>query len=107
MVFLADLTPRPLPQTVPGLTPQSLFIGQGQLALEVAVYSAATKPTAKMMQDAWKARQGGRSVPLLVVAFRSGRVWLCGPTGEHLPVHADKDAGAIERLCAVMSSAPT
>jgi len=106
MSFLADLTPRPLPQTIPGLAVRSLFIGQGQLALEVALYGAAARPTAKTLQDAWKARQAGRSVPLLVIALHQDRAWLCGPTGESLPVHADKDVGAIERLCAAALKQP-
>ena len=106
MSFLADLTPRPLPQTVPGLAARSLFIGQGQLALEVALYGAASRPTAKTLQDAWKARQAGRSAPLLVIAIHQNRAWLCGPTGETLPVHGDKDVGAIARLCAAALKQP-
>src|SRR5713101_4779852 len=53
--FLAERTPRPL--TLPrqgGLEPKALFIGQGQNALEVAVVAASTKPSAGVLQAAWK-----------------------------------------------------
>jgi hypothetical protein len=104
--FLDDLTNRPLTSTVPGLTPLGLFIGPGQLGLEVAAFVSGSRPTSKLMQDAWKARQSGRSVPLLTVALWSGKTWLCGPSGESLPVHAEKDPAAIERLCAAALRQP-
>lgn len=100
MPFLDDLISRPLAQGADGLHAEGLYIGAGDLALEVAVYSAAARPTAKMLQDAWKARRAGRPTPVLVVVLHGGRAWLGGPTGETLPIHADKDPGAIERLCA-------
>ena len=43
---------------------------------------------------------------MLVVAIYQDRAWLCGPTGETLPVHAEKDVGAIERLCAASRKQP-
>ena len=105
-MFLEDYPRRPLAQTAPGLDAEALFIGSGDLALEVALYRAATRPSAGILQAAWKARRGSRAVPVLVVTLHEGRAWLCGPTGETLPVHVDKDVGAIERLCATALRLP-
>ncbi len=99
MNFLEDLQCRPLGQTVTGLRPEGLYIGPGDLGLEVAVYQAATRPAARVLQDAWKARRGTRAAPVFVVALYEGRAWVCGPTGDTLPILADKEPAAIERLC--------
>ena len=42
--FLEELARRPLNQSADGLVPYGVFIGPGQLGLEVAVYASATKP---------------------------------------------------------------
>ena len=104
--FLNGFPRRPLPPLAPGLTPEALFIGPGNLALEVALFRASARPTAGILQAAWKARRGSRATPVLVVALHQDRAWLCGPTGEALPVHGDKDLGAIERLCATALRQP-
>ena len=62
--------------------------------------------TSATLLKAWKERRDGRSAPVLTVALRDGRAWLCGPSGESLPVYADKDAAAIERLCAAALKQP-
>lgn len=98
--FLGDLQQRPLTSAVTDLVPVGLFIGEGQLSLEVAVFRAAKRPTAAVIQDAWRARRAGRPTPVLVVALYNGQAWLGGPTGDTLPIYAGKDVGAIERLCA-------
>ena len=94
-----ELTRRPLTQTAPGLIPAGLYIGPGDLGLEVAVYNANTRPSTSTLQAAWKARHGTRAAPLLVVAIHEGKASICGPSGELLPIHFDKDLGTIERLC--------
>jgi hypothetical protein len=99
MDFLEDLQRRPLGQAVPGLTPEGLYIGPGDLGLEVAVYLAAARPAGRLLQDAWKARRGTRAAPVFVVAMHDGRAWVCGPTGDDLPILADKEPVVIERLC--------
>ncbi|ADJ22726.1 conserved hypothetical protein [Hyphomicrobium denitrificans ATCC 51888] len=104
--FLEDLSRRPLAQTASGLVPYGVFIGPGQLGLEVAVYMSPTKPNSATLLKAWKERRDGRSAPVLTVALRGGRAWLCGPSGESLPVYADKDAATIERLCAAALKQP-
>jgi hypothetical protein len=106
LVFLEDFPRRPLAQSAPGLIPEALFIGPGDLGLEIALYATTARPTAGVLQAAWKARRGSRAAPVLVVALHDARAWLCGPTGESLPVHAEKDMGAIERLCATALRQP-
>lgn len=98
--FLDDMQRRPFSSDTARLSPWGLFIGSGQLALEVAVFTSDTRPTSSDIQEAWRARRAGRSAPVLVVVLHAGRAWLGGPTGESLPIHSDKDLGAIERLCA-------
>jgi hypothetical protein len=100
LVFLEEFTRRTLSQTATGLAPEALFIGPGNLALEVALFRAISRPTAGVLQAAWQARRGARATPVLVIAIYQDRAWLCGPTGETLPVFGDKDLGAVERVCA-------
>lgn len=104
--FLADFSRRPLAHGAEGLTPVGIYVGPGQLDLEVAVYHAASRPNASVLQKAWKERRAGRAVPLLTVALFGERAWLCGPAGEDLPVYSDKSAAAIERLCAAALGQP-
>ncbi len=104
--FLNDFTRRPLAQSAPGLTPVGVFIGPGQLGLEVALYEAGSRPNTATLQKAWKERRQGRSVPLLTVVLDGGRAWGYGPAGEDMPPYADKDAAAIERLCAAALEQP-
>ncbi|WP_311029385.1 Eco57I restriction-modification methylase domain-containing protein [Mesorhizobium koreense] len=104
--FLEDLSKRPLTQSAEGLAPLGLYIGPGQLGLEVAVYTSAGRPSSAALLKAWKERRGGRSTPLLTVALHDGKAWLCGPSGENLPIHAAKEANAIERLCAAALKQP-
>ena len=92
--------------TVAGLHPVGLFIGGGDLGLEVAVFDAEARPTTARLQEAWRSRRGGRPIPLLVVALHGERAWLCGPSGENLPIHTEKDVGVAERLCATALRQP-
>jgi hypothetical protein len=98
--FLQGLVPRPLAlvghQT---LTPVELYVGQGQNAIEVAVASASTKPTAGSLQSAWKTRRGRRASPLLLTVLYDGKAAICGPSGDDPPVRFDLDTGQAARLC--------
>ena len=90
--FLADRLSRPLTLAAgSGLTPSALHIGHGQNAFEVAVLTAAGKPTASALQAVWKTRRGGRASPVLLIALYSDRAALCGPAGEDPPVRYDID----------------
>jgi len=83
-----------------------LALGQGGGALEVAVMQAARKPAQATMRAVWKARHGGRAVPLLLVALYDDKAALCGPSGEEPPVYLDRDRGQVERLCLAALAEP-
>ena len=55
---------------------------------------------------AWKARKGRRAAPVLLVVLRSGKVTLCGASGESPPVYTDLDQGQVERLCREVLAQP-
>ena len=98
--FLADLIKRPWsPTGSSGLRPAGLFIGQGQLALEITVAHAVRQPSDGEIRRVWKARQGNRGAPLLLVILHSDKASLCGPIGEVPPIHHNMAIGQAERLC--------
>ena len=105
MAFLDDLVRRPLPDRG-ALAGQGLYVGQGQLGLEVIVYTSAAKPTSAVIQEAWRERRNGRPTPVLVVVLHGALATIAGPTGEDLPIHAGVDAGTAERLCAAALDQP-
>ena len=98
VAFLEDLTKRPLGDRA-GWHGLGLYIGAGQLGLEVVVYEAAAKPAAAEMQEAWRERRAGRSAPVLIAVLNEGQVTIAGPSGEDLPIHTGIDEGTAERLC--------
>lgn len=97
-VFLDDLIGRPVTDRS-GWTGVGLFVGEGQLGLEVVVYRCAAKPNAGAMQEAWRERRGGRSAPVLIVVLHGDEASIAGPSGEDLPVHTGIDTSTAERLC--------
>ena len=56
-------------------------------------------PSQTQLRSAWKAREGRRGTPLLVVVLHSGKAHVCGPVGEDPPVYSNLDAGQVERVC--------
>ena len=101
MTFLADseFIPRPLTLHIQGLTPKSLFLGKGSQRLEVALFTAAEKPVAGVLQQAFKERKDGRASPVLIVVAHPGGTSLCGTSGDQPPVFHCADASQAERLC--------
>lgn len=98
--FLADVELRPLRiEDNRGLEPAGLALGEGRGALEVAIMRSSRQPAQATMRGVWKARHGGRAVPLLLVTLYADRVALCGPGGEEPPVYIDLDPSQVERLC--------
>jgi len=97
-VFLEDLIGRPVADRG-GWRGAGLYVGPGQLALEVVAYRADEKPNVGDMQAAWKHRRGSRGAPVLVVALHDGDATLAGPSGEHLPILSGIDESTAERLC--------
>ena len=105
--FLSDLLARPwTPDTGSGLSPAGLFIGRGAHAIEVAVARASRAPSRTTLVAAWKARKGRRAAPVLLVVVHSGKVTLCGASGESPPVYTDLDPGQVERLCREVLAQP-
>lgn len=102
--LLSDVELRPLnlPRGGP-LEPVGLAIGPGPGGLEVAVARATRRPGQETMRSGWKARHGGRAVPVLLVALYGERAALCGPGGELPPVFTDLDIGQVERICRACS----
>ena len=97
--FLDDHVPVRARLTPPsGLTARGLYLGQGNLALEVLVLDAQAEPKASSVRQVWKDRLGGRAAPLLVVALRNGVATICGPAGEDPPIR-HIEARQAERLC--------
>jgi hypothetical protein len=101
MVFLDDIhiTPRPLNLNVKGLNPLSLYLGKGQLCLEIAVLSSQSKPTITQLHKAFKERKGSRASPVLIIVLNGEEIALCGPSGDLPPVFFIEDQGQVERLC--------
>ena len=105
--FLADLIKRPWsPTGSSGLRPAGLFIGQGQLALEITVAHAMKQPSDGEIRRVWKARQGNRGAPLLLVILHSNKASLCGLTGEIPHIHPNIATGQAERLCQKLLEQP-
>jgi hypothetical protein len=100
MSFLAECELRPLmlPE-VHDLKPVGLGLGNGPNALEVAIAASAEAPTATTLRTVWKARLGGRAIPLLLVVLYNGKAALCGPAGDHPPAFVGLDPGKVERIC--------
>ena len=105
--FLPDLLPRRWSlEANNGLQATNLFIGKGANAVEVAVAMASETPAKTTLVNCWKSRKGRRVAPVLLVAMRSGKAWLCGPLGESPPVYTDMDPGQVERLCREVLAQP-
>ena len=101
MKFLehADLISRPLSMDVAGLSALHLFVGQGNQALEVVVFSSGKPLPDGVIQRAFKERKSGRAAPVLVVVLWPGGCGVCGVVGDKPPVLIIKDIGQVERLC--------
>ncbi len=105
--FLEDVDLRPLVlEGVDDLEPLGLAIGQGSGALEVAITRSSGKPRQSTLRNAWKARQAGRAVPVLLVAIYGDHAALCGPHGEQPPVYFDADVTQAEAICRAALAEP-
>lgn len=59
--------------TAPPLTPRQVFLGRGSYELEVALASAAHRPTVTDVRALWRQRQGNRPNPLLLIVAYTDR----------------------------------
>ncbi|MFO0848384.1 MAG: hypothetical protein U0871_07500 [Gemmataceae bacterium] len=102
--FLADRRPlawKQMPASAPFAEP-FVHLGNGNPKLEVLVVSAPADRSPVPIRSLWKARLGGRAVPLLVaVVHDEAQVTLCGPVGikDDPPLRPRLDRGQAERAC--------
>ena len=101
MEFLSnsELSRRPLNLNIRNLSPKCLFIGNGNQALEVAVFSSNSKPASGIIQQAFKDRRSGRACPILIVVNHPLGASMCGTGGDQPPVYNCNDVKQVERLC--------
>jgi hypothetical protein len=77
---------------------RGLYLGQGNLGLEVLALDSHTELRASAIRQVWNDRLAGRAAPLLVVALRNDEAVICGPAGENPPIRHIETKQA-ERLC--------
>lgn len=94
-----EIVARSLDLTVSGLKPESLFIADGNLGLEVAVLSAPIKPSRATVEEAYITRRANRASPVLIVVLSDEGAFLCGASGDNPPVLHIPDVAQAERLC--------
>ncbi|RIA47493.1 Eco57I restriction-modification methylase domain-containing protein [Dichotomicrobium thermohalophilum] len=100
MNFLPDHEPREVALSATAdLSNIELYIGRGQLALEVVVAEAGTAPTTEKLRKIWNERSQGRAAPLLVVIRTTHTASICGPGGEQPPVFRGVELDQARRLC--------
>lgn len=109
--FLTQVDLRPLPiQVALEFRPVGLALGRGPSAVEVAILESTQQPSRTALKEVWKARQGRRAAPVLLVAiYQIGdeqKAALCGPLGEDPPTFMGLDLGQVERVCLTALSEP-
>ncbi len=109
MPFLDGHDPRPV--TLDGgesMKATALYLGGGgPRPVEIVVLDASRRPAAGRLREVWRAREGGRAAPVLLVALERDRAHLCGPSGNlEPPVFHDVPVAAAERICAVALDEP-
>lgn len=60
--------------------------GAGGIGIEISEVQLNQAPTARRLRDAWRARRGGSSRPVIVFASTPEGVLVCGPDGSPPPV---------------------
>ncbi len=76
-----------------------LAIGKGATPLEVLAAESSVEPNLPQVRAVWKARQGGRAAPLILVVLHDGKATLCGPSGDEPATYSGVERGQAERLC--------
>ena len=106
--FLSEFDPRALKvEAPPGYKPLGLFLGNGSMGLEVAVFDCPRPPTAPEMRALHRDRAGRQAAPVLIVAlWGKGTAALCGTIGDESAVLPHIDRSLAERVCASALAAP-
>lgn len=101
MTFLASRDPRRLDDpSAESIRPVGLFLGQGAMGVEVAVYESPRRPAAPDLRELHKHRLGKRATPVVIaVLWGDARAALAGPSGGELGIHLDASRDQAERLC--------
>ena len=73
--------------------------GNGNFPLEVIYSNHNLIPSPSQLRSAWRSRQEGRGIPLLVIVIHNDKAFVCGPTGEDPPVYVKLDTTQIESVC--------
>ena len=86
------------------------FQGNGNLGLQVCVAKCGSRPSAVELRKVWKAREGGKGFPLLLIVFYESAgletAVVCGPEGDNPPVNYDVNPDVVERWCAAALKKP-
>ena len=84
------------------------FQGNGNLGLQVCVAKCDSRPSVAELSKVWKAREGGKGFPLLLIVFYESAgletAVVCGPEGDNPPVNYDVNPDWVERWCAAAVS---
>ena len=77
MTFRLNREPRQFTEpAIPGVTPESLFIGAGAMALEVLVYHATRRPSTAELRELHRERVGRRCGPRFLVRHDDVKAYL-------------------------------
>ena len=86
------------------------FQGNGNLGLQVCVAKCDSRPSVAELRKVWKAREGGKGFPLLLIVFYESvgleTAAVCGPEGDNPPVNYDVNPDVVERWCAAALKKP-
>ena len=104
--FLADLDGRRISLQGTATVNARLFIGRGQMGVEIVVYETPSTPTNTILRSLWRARNNSRPTPVVVVAIHDSAASFCGASGEEPPVFLNLDVGQVERLCREVLACP-
>lgn len=84
------------------LIPDNYWLGKGDYPLEVVVASAKSRPATPHVRELWKAYQGNRPAPVLLLVVYQTRgqqvASVCGPFGQNPSVWDGVPLGQLERL---------
>jgi hypothetical protein len=108
MPFLPNHDPRVLTTPAPpSWTPEGLFVGQGPMALQVAVYRANARPATRELRDTLQARAGNGSAPVLLLVLHGerGTALAHANNTEHGPLEVT--ASQLERLADALLQEPS
>ena len=106
MNFLSKFSKRSIKLPKSSLKEVPLYLGKGNLALEVVVLQPTSKLSYKEIIGVWKERRGRRAAPVLMVVLYEDEAIVCGTGGAQPPTYHTKDPGRVEKLCEIALGLP-